>query len=139
MVDEFNEAFAGFPLISLLDFLSGYDQCVLAEESRDLTAFMTPFGLLRMTTLPQGYTNGVQVFDRFIRKVLSEQIAQGRSLPFVDDVGVRPNTRSFFQKGEEYKEVIPEVKKIRDGSNNFTRSDVGRYREIRGDCFRREE
>ncbi len=112
-VDEFSEAFAGFPLISLLDFFSGYDQCVLAEESRDLTAFMTPFGLLRMTTLPQGYTNGVQVFDRFIRKALSEQIAQGRSLPFVDDVGIRPNTRSFYKRegGEEYEEVMPGVKK----------------------------
>ena len=72
MVDEFSEAFTGFPLISLLDFFLGYDQCVLAEESRDLTVFMTPFGLLRMTTLLQGYTNGVQVFDRFIRKVLNE-------------------------------------------------------------------
>src|SRR5258706_12753022 len=58
-VDEFSEAFTGFPLISLLDFFLGYDQCVLAEVSRDLTAFMTPFGVLRMTTLPQGYTNGV--------------------------------------------------------------------------------
>ena len=74
MVDEFSKAFAGFPLISLLDFFLGYNQCVLAEESRDLTVFMTPFGLFKMTTLPQGYTNGVQVFDQFIRKVLSEQI-----------------------------------------------------------------
>ena len=84
---------------------------MLAEESRDLIAFMTPFGLLKMTTLPQGYTNGVQVFDRFIRKVLSEQIAQGKSLPFVDDVGVRSNTRTFFKKGEEYEEVMLGVKK----------------------------
>ena len=112
---------------------------MLAEESRDLTAFMTPFSLLKMTTLLQGYTNGVQVFDRFIRKVLSEQIAQGRSLPFVDDMGVRPNTRSFFKKGEEYEEVMPGGEKVHDGSNNFTRSDIGRYREIRRDCFRREE
>ena len=53
-----------------------------------------------MTTLPQGYTNGVQVFDRVIRKVLSEQIAQGRSSPFVDDVGVRPVTRYLPKRSE---------------------------------------
>ena len=51
-VDEFSEVFAGFPSISLLHFFSGYDKCMLAEESRDLTVFMTPFGLLRMTTPP---------------------------------------------------------------------------------------
>ena len=43
--------------------------------------------------------------------MLSEQIEQGRSLPFVDDVGVRPNTRSFFKKGKEYEEVMPGLKK----------------------------
>ena len=26
-------------------------------------------------------------------------------------MGVRPNTRSFFKKGEEYEEVMPGVKK----------------------------
>lgn len=78
-VDEFSEEFTGYPLISLLDLFSGYDQCALAEESRDMTAFTTLFGLIRITTLPQGYTNGVQVFDSVIRKVLAEQIVQGRS------------------------------------------------------------
>ena len=28
--DDFNEEFAGFPLLSLLDLFSGYDQCILA-------------------------------------------------------------------------------------------------------------
>ena len=62
-VDEFSEEFVGFPLISLLDFFSGYDQYSLDLVSQDLTAFMTSFGLMRMAMLQQGYTNGVQVFD----------------------------------------------------------------------------
>ena len=69
-VDEFSEEFAGYPLILLLDLFSGYDQCSLAAEPRDMTAFMTLFGLMQMAMRPQGYTNGVQVFDRVIRKVL---------------------------------------------------------------------
>ena len=75
MVDEFSEKFARNPLISLLDLFSGYNQYSLAPESRDMTVFMTPFGLMRMAILLQDYTNGVQVFDWVIRKVLQEQIA----------------------------------------------------------------
>ena len=63
MVDEFSKEFARYLLISLLDLLLGYDHCSLAPESRDMTAFMTPFGLMWMATLPQGFTNRVQVSD----------------------------------------------------------------------------
>jgi hypothetical protein len=50
-VDEFSEQCSGYLLLSLIDLFSGYDQCSLTEESRDLTAFHTPLGLMRMTTL----------------------------------------------------------------------------------------
>ena len=50
-VDEFSEEFAGCTCASLIDFFSGYDQLVLDVRSRDMTAFMTPIGLLRMTTV----------------------------------------------------------------------------------------
>ena len=72
--DEFSERFAGYLLILLFDLYSGYDQWTLAPESRDITAFHTPLGLMRMTTLPQGYTNAVQAFDRVVKKVLHAQI-----------------------------------------------------------------
>src|SRR5258706_7295089 len=70
-----------------------------------------------MATLPQGYTNGVQVFDQVIRKVLQEQITQGRAKPFIDDVGVKPSSRSFYRKGRDdgdggYEEVMPGVRKF---------------------------
>ena len=51
-VDKFSEEFAGCFCASLIDFFSGYDQLTLDEKSRDMTAFMTPIGLLRMTTPP---------------------------------------------------------------------------------------
>ena len=43
--EEYSEDFAGFPVLSLLDLFSGYDQMALAEICRDLTAFQTPLGL----------------------------------------------------------------------------------------------
>jgi hypothetical protein len=95
-VEEFSERFSGYPVVSLVDLFSGYDQCTLDPISRDITAFHTPLGLMRMTTLPMGYTNAVQVFDRMMRKVLQHQILKGRCEPFIDDVAVKPRNRSTY-------------------------------------------
>ena len=112
--DDFSERFAGYPLISLLDLFSGYDQCSPARESRDITAFHTPLGLMRMTTLPQGYTNAVQAFDRIIRKVLHYPLVRGICEPSIDDIGVRPPARSRYvdaSTGEPEPSPIPGVRR----------------------------
>jgi len=106
--DEFREEFAGFPLLSLLDLFSGYDQCELDLSSRDMTALQKPLGLLRMTALPQGCTNGVQVFDQVMKKILKDQIAAGIGKPFIDDVAVKPASHSMFlDKNGVPEEVVP--------------------------------
>lgn len=61
-------------MTSLIDFFLGYNQVELDEESRDLTSFMTPFGLIRMTTLPQRATNLVAQFVGITLKVLSNHL-----------------------------------------------------------------
>jgi len=94
--EEYSEDFTGFPLLSLLDLFSGYDQCKLDPSSQDMTAFQTPLGLLRMTALPQEYTNGVQVFYQVMKKILKDQIAAGIGKPFIDDVAVKPASQSMF-------------------------------------------
>ena len=110
---DFNEEFTLFPLLSLLDLFSGYDQCILAPESGDMTAFMTPFGLLRMTTLPQGYTNGVQVLDRVIRKVLKNIISENFGKPFIDDITVKPKKKSYFRDSNgRQEEVAPGIRRF---------------------------
>ena len=53
-VDEFSEDFAGYPIVSAIDYFSGYYQIPLDRRSRDLTAFLTALGLVRMTRLPMG-------------------------------------------------------------------------------------
>ena len=77
---------------------------MLAAESWDLTAFQTLLGLMRMTTLPMGYTNEVQHFDRVIKKVLHRRIIEGVAGLFIDDVGVVPPTQL------EYISVVDGVK-----------------------------
>ena len=77
-VEESMERFAGDPVVSLVDLFSRYNQCTLDPVSRNITAFHTPRGLIRMTMLLMGYTNAVQVFNRVRGKVLHQQITRGR-------------------------------------------------------------
>ena len=91
-VDKFSENFAGCAIALLVDFFSGYDGVELAVQCRDLTAFMTPLGLLRQTRLPMGATNLVAQFVRIVTKILQDHIPH-IARQFVDEVGVkRPKT-----------------------------------------------
>jgi hypothetical protein len=75
-VDDFSEDFAGHPIVSSLDFYSGYNQLLLAPQCRDLTTFLTALGLVRQTQLPQSWTNSVAVFQRIISTVIRKAKAQ---------------------------------------------------------------
>jgi RNase H-like domain found in reverse transcriptase len=88
-VDEFLEDFAGYPISSAMDYYSGYYEIGLDPASRDLTAFMVPdVGLVRMTRLPQGWTNSVSCFQRIMGKVHWALIPD-KCRPFIDDVGLK--------------------------------------------------
>jgi hypothetical protein len=87
-VDEFSEDFAGFPIISAIDYFSDYYQIPLDKCSRDLTAFLSVLGLVRMTQLLQGWRNSVGTFQRVIGKIHYRQIPH-EVRPFVDDVVIK--------------------------------------------------
>ena len=95
-VEEFSQEFAGYPVVSLVDLFSGNGKCTLDPASRDITAFHIPLELIRMTVLPMGYTNAMQVFDRVMLKVLQHQILRGRCQPFIDDVTSKPPSRLTY-------------------------------------------
>ena len=95
----------------MLDLYVGYDERALAQSSRDLTTFQTPFGALRLTTLPMGWTNSVPIFHDDITKILQPEIPHVTQ-PYIDDVPVRgPETRYLLPSGEY--ETIPENPGIR--------------------------
>ena len=58
------------PLFSNIDPVSAYHQIKLSEKSKDLTAFVTPFGTLRYVRLPFGLISAASVFQRAMEKVL---------------------------------------------------------------------
>ncbi|RAQ98663.1 putative gag-pol poly protein [Stemphylium lycopersici] len=82
--DEFSERFAGCKIISLMDLFSGYDQITLHPDSRDMTAFQTPIGLIRSCTMVMGATNSVAAFQRVMTKILKDHWPE--TMPFVDDI-----------------------------------------------------
>ena len=57
---------------SILDLEDGFHQMHLAEESRHLTAFVTPWGTFEFTVLPMGVKNGPAMFQRMIMWILRE-------------------------------------------------------------------
>ena len=102
-VDEFSEEFVGCQMSSLINWFSGYNQLVLAKESRDITAFMTPLGLLWMTTVPQGATNSIVQFVWVVEKILELLLNQVAML-FMDDVGVKGLYTDYNNK-----EILPGI------------------------------
>jgi RNase H-like domain found in reverse transcriptase/Integrase zinc binding domain/Reverse transcriptase (RNA-dependent DNA polymerase) len=91
-LEDLVDRLAGYPIYTLLDAFSGYDQIPLDPASRDLTAMWTPLGTMRMTRLPQGYTNSPAVYERIMSQVLGD--AKGRIADnLLDDITVKPEHR----------------------------------------------
>jgi hypothetical protein len=57
ILDDFIEPFAGRQCYTVFDLFSGFDARKMHPDCRDMTAFLTPLGLLRLTAMPMGYTN----------------------------------------------------------------------------------
>ena len=109
--DQLAEHFAGRACGSLMDLYVGYDERALAQSSRDYTTFQTPYGAMRLTTLPMGWTNSVPIFHEDVTKILQSEIPHVTQ-PYIDDVPVRgPASRYILPNGEA--ETIPENPGIR--------------------------
>jgi hypothetical protein len=73
-VDEFIESLCGHSIYTLLDAMGGYDQQYVCRFSRDYIAILTPFGHLRWSILPQGWTNSVARFQDGMYKIFGKYI-----------------------------------------------------------------
>jgi hypothetical protein len=109
--EQLIEHFAARACGSMMDLYVGYDERALAKSSRDYTTFQTPFGAMRLTTLPMGWTNSVPIFHDDVTKILMPEIPHVTQ-PYIDDVPVRgPASRYVLPSGEE--ERIPQNPGIR--------------------------
>jgi hypothetical protein len=109
--EELASQFAGRACGGMFDLYVGYDERLLAQESRDMTTFQTPFGAMRLVTLPMGWTNSVPIFHDDVTEILKAEIPE-YTIPYIDDVPVRgPASRYEISPGK-YK-TIPENDGIR--------------------------
>ena len=85
--DQIIDPFAGRACGSMMDLYVGYDERALAPSSRDYTTFQSPFGTLRLTSLPMGWTNSVPIFHNDVTHILQHEISQVTQ-HYIDDVPV---------------------------------------------------
>jgi hypothetical protein len=105
------EQFAGRACIGMMDLFVGYDKCAIAESSCDLTTFQSPFGTLRLTTLPMGWTNSILIFHNDVMHILRPEIPQV-TIPYINDVPVKGPASHYILLNNEF-ETIPENQGIR--------------------------
>ena len=103
--------FAGRSCGGMFDLYVGYDERILAESSRDLTTFQTPFGALRLVTLPMGWTNSVPIFHDDVTYILQPEIPEV-TISYIDDVPIK-GPESRYEMTEGTYEMIKENKGIR--------------------------
>jgi hypothetical protein len=98
-VEPYVESFGGRGCYGMFDLFVGFDQRELAVKSRDLTTFQTPLGTFRLTSIPMGYTNSMQIQHGDTTFLLQDEIPHV-TIPFVDDIPVKgPATRYELPDG----------------------------------------
>jgi hypothetical protein len=79
----------------MLDLYVGYDERLIAETSRDYTTFQTPFGALRLVTLPMGWTNSVPIFHDDVTFIILQAEIPHVTIPYIDDVPIKGPTTTY--------------------------------------------
>jgi hypothetical protein len=111
VLDDFIERFAGRQCYTVFDLYWGFDARKTHPNSRDLTAFMTPLGLLRITSLPTGFTNSPAEFQKCMVFILKDEMPHTAHI-FIDDLPIKgPKTQYLDDKGNP--ETIPSNSGIR--------------------------
>ncbi|VDC02641.1 unnamed protein product [Peniophora sp. CBMAI 1063] len=87
-LDHFVEKYAGRACNSVFDLFWGFDARRLHPNSRDMTAFQTPLGALRLTAMPMGFTNSPAEFQNCMVFILGPEIPEIANI-FIDDLAVR--------------------------------------------------
>jgi hypothetical protein len=111
--DHIVEQFAGRACGAALDLYVGYDERLIAEDSRDLTTFQMPFGSLRLVTLPMGWTGSVPIFHDDITYILQSEILHLMIL-YIDDVLVKGPALRYLLENGLYETILenPGIRKF---------------------------
>lgn len=110
-LDGFVEPFAGRQCYTVFDLYWGFDARKVDVHSRDLTAFLTPLGLLRITSLPTGFTNSPAEFQACMSFILQDEIPTTADI-FIDDLPIKGPVSQYLD-ADGNPETLPENNGIR--------------------------
>ncbi|XP_064475478.1 uncharacterized protein K02A2.6-like [Ornithodoros turicata] len=99
-MEELLNKLSGAKIFSKLDLTAAYHQLVLAEESRDLTAFITHEGLFRYKRLCFGLASAPSAFQKLLANVLKGCTG---ALHYLDDIII------FGKNEEEHEQNLRSV------------------------------
>jgi RNase H-like domain found in reverse transcriptase/Integrase zinc binding domain len=111
ILDEFVEPFSGCQCCTVFDLFWGFDARRVHPDSRDLTAFATPLGLLKLTSMPMGYTNSPTEFQKCMVFILRDEIPTIANI-FIDDLPIK-GPASIYPDEKGNPEVLRENPGIR--------------------------
>jgi hypothetical protein len=111
ILDDFVEPFAGRQCYTVFDLFWGFDGRKIHPKSRDMTAFYSPLGLLRLTSLPMGFTNSPAEFQKCMTFILQHEIPHVANI-FIDDLPIKGPATQYLDKNDQ-PETLPENPGIR--------------------------
>lgn len=105
-VDELVENLGKAKYLTTLDLCKGYWQVPLTPESKEMTAFKTPFGHFQFCVLPFGLHGAPATFQRMMNEILrgTEKFASA----YLDDIIIYSQT--WREHMDHLKEVLLRIK-----------------------------
>ena len=137
-IQDILDSLGGSQWFSTLDMSKAYHQGYIDENSRHLTAFVTPWTIYEWLRIPFGLRNAPPLFQRFMNRVLGEY--KGKLCePYLDDVLC--HSKTFDEHLKDLEKVLLKLRehgvKLRAEKCEFAKTEV-RYlgRLISGQGYR---